>query len=109
MYLKRILAYNGSPAATTPAGLLGPVATRAHAGQLNALCTLNLRPAARERWGFDARKRRSFTDSGPPAQARHWVCRPHCKYVCRAWACGPLREVCRWSVSFWRDRSRSFH
>ena len=33
-----------------------------HAGQINALSTLNLRPAARERWGFDARKARSMTD-----------------------------------------------
>ena len=45
-----------------PQGILGPVTTIAHARQINALSTLNLRPAARERWGFDARKARSLTD-----------------------------------------------
>ena len=37
------------------------------AGQINALSTLNLRPAARERWGFDARKARSLTDRADAA------------------------------------------
>ncbi len=45
-----------------PQGILGPVTTIPRAGQINALSTLNLRPAARERWGFDARKARSLTD-----------------------------------------------
>ena len=45
-----------------PQGILGPVTTIPRAGQINALSTLNLRPAARERWGFDARKARSMTD-----------------------------------------------
>jgi hypothetical protein len=40
-----------------PQGILGPVTAIARAGQINALSTLNLRPAARERWGFDARRR----------------------------------------------------
>jgi amidase len=60
-YLKRIKAYNGT-CVNQPQGLLGPVTTIPHAGQINALSTLNLRPAARERWGFDARKARSLTD-----------------------------------------------
>lgn len=60
-YLKRIKAYNGT-CVNEPQGILGPVTTNAHAGQINALSTLNLRPAARERWGFDARKARSMTD-----------------------------------------------
>ena len=60
-YLKRIKAYNGT-CVNEPQGILGPVTTIPHAGQINALSTLNLRPAARERWGFDARKARSMTD-----------------------------------------------
>src|SRR6187455_2077107 len=60
-YLKRIKAYNGT-CVNEPQGILGPVTTIAHAKQINALSTLNLRPAARERWGFDARKARSMTD-----------------------------------------------
>jgi Asp-tRNA(Asn)/Glu-tRNA(Gln) amidotransferase A subunit family amidase len=60
-YLNRIKAYNGT-CVNEPQGLLGPVTTIPHARQINALSTLNLRPAARERWGFDARKARSMTD-----------------------------------------------
>jgi amidase len=60
-YLRRIQAYNGT-CVNEPQGILGPVTTKARAGQINALSTLNLRPAARERWGFDARKARSMTD-----------------------------------------------
>ncbi len=61
-YLKRIKAYNGT-CVNEPQGLLGPITTRPHAGQINALSTLNLRPAARAGWGFDARKARTLTDS----------------------------------------------
>jgi Asp-tRNA(Asn)/Glu-tRNA(Gln) amidotransferase A subunit family amidase len=61
MYLKRIKAYNGT-CVNEPQGILGPIATIPHAGQLNALSTLNLRPAARKTWGFDDRKARSLTD-----------------------------------------------
>jgi Asp-tRNA(Asn)/Glu-tRNA(Gln) amidotransferase A subunit family amidase len=39
------------------------VSTIARAGQINALSTLNLRPAVLKRWGFDARKARSLTDT----------------------------------------------
>jgi amidase len=60
-YLRRIKAYNGT-CVSEPQGLLGPVTTIARAGQINALSTLNLRPSAREKWGFDARKARSLTD-----------------------------------------------
>jgi Asp-tRNA(Asn)/Glu-tRNA(Gln) amidotransferase A subunit family amidase len=60
-YLRRIKAYNGT-CVNEPQGILGPVTPIARAGQINALSTLNLRPAARERWGFDARKARSMTD-----------------------------------------------
>ncbi len=60
-YLQRIKAYNGT-CVNEPKGILGPVTTIPRAGQINALSTLNLRPAARERFGFDARKARSLTD-----------------------------------------------
>jgi Asp-tRNA(Asn)/Glu-tRNA(Gln) amidotransferase A subunit family amidase len=65
-YLRRIKAYNGT-CVNEPQGILGPVTTIARAGQINALSTLNLRPAARETWGFDARKARSLTDRADAA------------------------------------------
>src|SRR5215472_14608126 len=61
MYLKRIKAYNGT-CVSEPMGILGPITTIPHARQINALSTLNLRPAARKAWGFDERKARSMTD-----------------------------------------------
>src|SRR5262245_48921447 len=60
-YLRRVQAYNGT-CVNEPQGILGPITPIAHAGQINALSTLNLRPAARATWGFDARKARSLTD-----------------------------------------------
>ena len=65
-YLKRIQAYNGT-CVNEPQGLLGPVTTIAHAKQINALSTLNLRPAARAAWKFDARRARSLTDKADSA------------------------------------------
>jgi amidase len=65
-YLRRIKAHNGT-CVNEPQGILGPVTTGPRAGQINALSTLNLRPAARERWGFDARKARSLTDRADAA------------------------------------------
>jgi Asp-tRNA(Asn)/Glu-tRNA(Gln) amidotransferase A subunit family amidase len=61
LYLNRIKAYNGR-CVNEPQGILGPISTIPHAGQLNALSTINLRPAARKSWGFDDRKARSMTD-----------------------------------------------
>jgi Asp-tRNA(Asn)/Glu-tRNA(Gln) amidotransferase A subunit family amidase len=61
-YLARIKAYNGT-CVEQPEGILGPIKTIPHAGQINALSTLNLRPAARRSHGFDDRKARSLTDS----------------------------------------------
>jgi Asp-tRNA(Asn)/Glu-tRNA(Gln) amidotransferase A subunit family amidase len=61
LYLKRIKAYN-NPCVNEPTGILGPITTIPHAKQINALSTLNLRPAAREKWGFDERKARSLTE-----------------------------------------------
>jgi Asp-tRNA(Asn)/Glu-tRNA(Gln) amidotransferase A subunit family amidase len=60
LYLARIKAYNGT-CVEQPEGILGPVRPIANAGQINALSTLNLRPAARKALGFDARKARSMT------------------------------------------------
>ena len=62
LYLARIKAYNGT-CVNQPEGLLGPISTIAHAGQLNALSTLNLRPATRKAWGFDDHHARSMTDA----------------------------------------------
>src|SRR5215469_11693840 len=61
MYLARIKAFNGT-CVSEPQGILGPVAPISHAGSINALMTLNLRPASRKAWGFDDRKARSATD-----------------------------------------------
>jgi len=60
-YLQRIKAYNGT-CVNEPNGILGVISTIPHARQINALSTLNLRPAKRVKWGFDARKARSLTD-----------------------------------------------
>jgi amidase len=62
LYLARIKAYNGT-CVKEPQGLLGTIETIPHAGQINALSTLNLRPATRKAWGFDDRKARSMTDA----------------------------------------------
>jgi amidase len=60
-YLARIKAYDG-PCVSQPDGILGPFTTIKHAGQINSLITVNLRPAARAQYGFDRRKGRSLTD-----------------------------------------------
>ncbi len=62
LYLKRIKVYNNT-CVSEPMGILGPITTIPHARQINALSTLNLRPAARKAWGFDERKARSMTDA----------------------------------------------
>jgi amidase len=62
LYLKRIKAYNNT-CVSEPRGILGLVTTIPHAGQINALSTLNLRPSARKSRGFDERKARSLTDA----------------------------------------------
>src|SRR6202023_3783225 len=63
LYLNRIKAYNGTCVAQ-PDGVLGggPITPIRNAHQLNALVTLNLRPATRQKLGFDPRKARSMTD-----------------------------------------------
>ena len=66
LYLKRIKAYDG-PCVNEPQGILGPITTIPHAGQINALSTLNLRPATRTKWGFGARKARTLTDQADSA------------------------------------------
>jgi Asp-tRNA(Asn)/Glu-tRNA(Gln) amidotransferase A subunit family amidase len=62
LYLARIKAYNGT-CVRQPQGILGTIEPIPHAGQINALSTLNLRPAARRALGFDDRKARSMTDA----------------------------------------------
>src|SRR5262245_55228623 len=49
LYLKRIKAYNGT-CVNQPQGILGSITTMPNAGQINALSTLNLRPATRTKW-----------------------------------------------------------
>src|SRR3954453_4166484 len=61
LYLNRVKAYNGT-CVNEPQGILGPITTIPHAGQINALMTLNLRPATRIRLGFDMHHARSQTD-----------------------------------------------
>src|SRR5215467_5695547 len=63
LYLNRIKVYNGT-CVNQPDGVLGagPITPIKNAHQLNALMTLNLRPAKREKLGFDGRKARSLTD-----------------------------------------------
>src|SRR5437773_1152903 len=63
LYLNRIKAYNG-PCVNLPDGVrgLGPITPIRNARQLNALLSLNLRPAKRQALGFDPRKARSMTD-----------------------------------------------
>ena len=51
LYLNRIKAYNGT-CVQQPDGILGVVETTPHAGQINALSTLNLRPAALQELGL---------------------------------------------------------
>ena len=67
-YLWRIQAYNGT-CVNQPQGILGPITTIPHARQINALSTLNLRPPTRVKWGFDARKARSLTDTADNSSA----------------------------------------
>ena len=62
LYLKRIKTYNDT-CVNEPMGILGPITTIPHARQVNALSTLNLRPAVGKARGFDERKARSMTDT----------------------------------------------
>ena len=64
LYLNRIKADNGT-CVRMPDGVLGagPITPIKNAHQLNALITLNLKPAKRQTWGFDPRKARSLTDA----------------------------------------------
>ena len=63
LYLNRIKAYNGT-CVNQPDGVLGlgPITPIKNAHALNALMTLNLRPAKREKLGFDVEKPESMTD-----------------------------------------------
>jgi amidase len=61
LYLARIKAYNG-PGVKEPNGILGVVETVPNAKQINAIATLNLRPATLKSLGFPAKMARSLTD-----------------------------------------------
>jgi len=61
MYLARIKAYDG-PCVKMPDGLLGSFTTILHAGQINSMITVNLRPANRMALGLSDHKARSMTD-----------------------------------------------
>ncbi|EIP99022.1 amidase, Asp-tRNAAsn/Glu-tRNAGln amidotransferase A subunit [Opitutaceae bacterium TAV1] len=61
LYLARIKAYNGQ-GVESPEGWYGPSKFIAHAKGINALATLNLRPATLKAWGFDDHHARSMTD-----------------------------------------------
>lgn len=61
IYLSRIKAYNGT-GVSEPDGILGVIETIPHAGKINSLGTLNLRPATRRAWGFPDKTARSLTD-----------------------------------------------
>jgi len=61
LYLARIKAYNG-PGVEMPEGWYGPSKFIAHAKGINALGTLNLRPATLKAMGFDQHHARSQTD-----------------------------------------------
>ena len=65
LYLNRIKAYNGT-CVNQPDGVLGlgPITPIKNAHQLNALMTLNLRPAKREMLGFDRSKSTKHDRSG---------------------------------------------
>jgi len=62
MYLARIKAYDG-PCVKMPDGLLGSFTTIKHAGQINSMITVNLRPLTRMALGLSDHKARSMTDA----------------------------------------------
>ena len=61
LYLARIKVYNGT-GVKEPNGILGVIETIPNAGKINALATLNLRPATLKAWGFPEKMSRSLTD-----------------------------------------------
>jgi amidase len=95
-YLDRIEAYNGT-CVNEPEGILGPISTIPHAGKINALMTLNLRPDTRAQWGFDERKARSMTDAADddPAMpdALETAARLDAKFARTRRLVGPLHGV----------------
>src|SRR5205814_3862042 len=98
LYLNRIKAYNGT-CVRQPDGVLGlgPITPIKNAHQLNALITVNLRPANRQKWGFDPRKGRSMTnaaDSDPAMPDALEVAAQQDAYFARNHALiGPLHAV----------------
>src|SRR5947207_12937600 len=98
LYLNRIKMYNGT-CVNQPDGILGlgPITPIKNARQLNALMTLNLRPAKREALGFDRRKARSMADSadnGPTMpDALEVAAQQDAYFASRGKLIGPLHGV----------------
>jgi Asp-tRNA(Asn)/Glu-tRNA(Gln) amidotransferase A subunit family amidase len=98
LYLNRIKAYNGT-CVNEPDGVLGPgpITPIKNAHALNALLTLNLRPARREKLGFDPRKARSMTDraDNDPAMpdALEMAARQDAYFASNGKLIGPLHGV----------------
>ena len=105
LYLNRIKAYDGS-CVDQPQGILGPFTTIKHAGQTNALITVNLRPANRTALGLGARKARSMTDSADnnPAMpdALEVAAKQDAYFTSTGRLIGPLHGIV-FSVKDWYD------
>ena len=105
LYLKRIQAYDG-PCVAQPSGILGPFTTIPHAGQINALITLNLRPAARAAYGFGERKGRSLTDRADDApempDALEVAARQDAAFTATGKLTGPLHGIV-FAIKDWYD------
>src|ERR1043166_564015 len=104
-YLRRIKAYDG-PCVVQPDGPLAPFTTIKHAGQINSLITLNLRPGTRTARGFDGHKARTLTDSvdGSPEMpdALEVAAKQDAYFKSTGKLVGPLHGVV-FSVKDWYD------
>jgi amidase len=105
LYLNRIKAYDG-PCVDQPQGILGSFTTIKHAGQLNALITLNLRPASRAAHAFGPRKARSMTDgvdnSPDMPDALEVAAKQDAHFTSTGTLIGPLHGIV-FSVKDWYD------
>ena len=104
-YLARIKAYDG-PCVLQPEGALGPFTTIKHAGQINSLITLNLRPSTRAAMGFADRKGRSLTDAADDRpdmpDALEVAARQDASFKSTGKLVGPLHGIV-FSVKDWYD------
>jgi Asp-tRNA(Asn)/Glu-tRNA(Gln) amidotransferase A subunit family amidase len=104
-YLKRIKAYDG-PCVAQAEGPLGPFTTIKHAGQINSLITLNLRPPTRAAMGFADRKARTLTDAADSRtdmpDALEVAARQDASFKSTGTLVGPLHGIV-FSVKDWYD------